>query len=68
VFLFPALVLLSLLLTTHLVLQVTPIYLGALVLTALALWQITGDGEAYAFEGLTLIAMYAILAVFAYFE
>ena len=68
VFLFPALVLLSLFLTTHLVLQVTPIYLGALVLTALALWQITGDGEAYAFEGLTLIAMYAILAVFAYFE
>ena len=38
------------------------------MLTALALWQITGDGEAYAFEGLTLIAMYAILAVFAYFE
>jgi Ca2+:H+ antiporter len=68
VFLFPALVLLSLFLTTHLVLQVTPIYLGALVLTALALWQITGDGEAYAFEGLTLIFMYAILAVFAYFE
>jgi Ca2+:H+ antiporter len=68
VLLFPILVLLSLFLPTHLVLQVSPVYLGALVLTALALWQITGDGEAYAYEGLTLIAMYAILAVFAYFE
>jgi Ca2+:H+ antiporter len=68
VLLFPVLVLLSLFLTTHLVLEVTPVYLGALVLTALALWQITGDGEAYSFEGLTLIGMYVILAVVAYFE
>ncbi len=68
VLLFPLLVLLSLLLPTHLVLEVAPVYLGALVLTALALWQITGDGEAYTFEGLTLIGMYVILAVVAFFE
>jgi Ca2+:H+ antiporter len=68
VFLFPVLVLMSLPLSTHLVLEVSPIYLGALVLTALAMWQITGDGEAYTFEGLALAAMYVILAVVAYFE
>jgi Ca2+:H+ antiporter len=68
VFLFPALVLLSLLLSTHLVLVVPPVYIGALTLTALALWQITGDGEAYAFEGLALVVMYLILAVFALYE
>ena len=60
--------LLSLLLPTHLILEVSPLYLGALVLTALALWQITGDGEAYAFEGLALVAMFVILAVVSYFE
>ncbi len=68
VLLFPVLVLVSLFLPTHLVLEVSPVYLGALVLTALALWQITGDGEAYTFEGLALITMYLILAVVAYFE
>jgi Ca2+:H+ antiporter len=68
VLLFPVLVLLSLTLPTKLVLEVSPVYLGALVLTALAVWQITGDGEAYTFEGLALMAMYVILAVVAYFE
>jgi Ca2+:H+ antiporter len=68
VLLFPVLVLLSLFLPTHLVLEVSPVSLGALVLTALALWQITGDGEAYAFEGLALVALFVILAVVSYFE
>jgi Ca2+:H+ antiporter len=68
VFLFPLLVLLSLSLSTHLILVVAPIYIGALAVTALALWQITGDGEAYTFEGLGLIVMYVILAVFAFYE
>ena len=45
-----------------------PVYIGALGITALALWQITGDGEAYAFEGWGLISLYVIVAVFAYFE
>jgi Ca2+:H+ antiporter len=67
-FLYPALVLLSLLFATHLTFVLAPVYIGALGITALALWQITGDGQAYAFEGWGLIALYLIVAVFAYFE
>jgi Ca2+:H+ antiporter len=67
-FLYPALVLLSLLLETHLTFVLAPVYIGALGITALALWQITGDGQAYAFEGWGLISLYVIVAVFAYFE
>ena len=35
---------------------------------ALAVWQITGDGEAALFEGLALVSLYAILATVAWFE
>jgi Ca2+/H+ antiporter len=38
------------------------------LLTALALWQITGDGEATKFEGVALIALYVILAVLTFYE
>jgi hypothetical protein len=44
------------------------VYIGALLLTSLAVWQITGDGEAVAFEGLALIAIYAILAALTLYE
>jgi Ca2+:H+ antiporter len=67
-FLFPALVLVSLLFTTHLTFAIAPVYIGALALTALAIWQITGDGEASAFEGLALIALYVIVATIALYE
>jgi Ca2+:H+ antiporter len=67
-FLFPALVLVSLLFTTQLTFALAPVYIGALLLTALALWQITGDGEATRFEGVALISLYVILAVLAFFE
>jgi Ca2+:H+ antiporter len=67
-FLYPALVLLSLLLDTHLTFVLAPVYIGALGITALALWQITEDGEAVAFEGWGLVSLYVIVAVFAYFE
>ena len=40
---------------------------GALVLTALAVWQITGDGEATLFEGLALVAFYVIIATITLF-
>jgi hypothetical protein len=36
-----------------------------LLLTALAIWQITGDGEAAPFEGAALIGLYVVLAAFA---
>jgi Ca2+:H+ antiporter len=67
-FLFPALVLTSLLFSTHLTFALAPVYIGALLLTALAVWQITGDGEAQTFEGLALIAIYVVLAAFALYD
>ena len=67
-FLFPALVLVSFLFDTPLTFSIAPVYIGALLLTALALWQITGDGEATPFEGVALIALYVILAVLTFYE
>jgi Ca2+:H+ antiporter len=67
-FLFPALVLLSLFFTDRLTFVLNPVYIGALAVTALAVWQITGDGEAYAYEGLALVAIYAILATVTFYE
>ena len=67
-FLFPALVLVSFLFATPLTFALAPIYIGALLLSGLALWQITSDGEASGFEGVALIALYVILAVAAFYE
>src|SRR3954453_4479435 len=64
-FLFPALVLVSLFFEHTLTFQLSPVYIGALLLTALAIWQITGDGEAAEFEGAALLGIYAVLAAFA---
>src|SRR3954466_7851943 len=68
VFLFPLLVLVSFLFTNHLTFQLAPVYVGAIILTAIALWQITGDGEAAVFEGVALIAMYVTLGAFAWLD
>ena len=67
-FLYPALVLVSLLFVTHLTFAIAPLYIGALLLTGLALWQITSDGEATPFEGVALVALYVILAVSVFYE
>jgi Ca2+:H+ antiporter len=67
-FLFPALVLVSLLFATPLTFALAPLYIGALVLTALVVWQVTGDGEATAFEGWALVGIYVILAAFTLYE
>ena len=67
-FLWPALVLISLLFTDHLTFVVNPVFAGALTLTAIAVWQITGDGEAVLFEGLALVALYVVLATLVWFE
>ena len=67
-FLFPALVLLSLFFTDRLTFVLNPVYIGALAVTALAVWQITGDGEAYAYEGWALVALYVILATVTFYE
>jgi Ca2+:H+ antiporter len=68
VFLFPLLVLISLAFTTHLTFVLPGLYVGALFLMAIAVWQVTGDGEAAAFEGLALVGIYAILAVITWYE
>jgi len=67
-FLFPALVLASLFFDTTLTFSLAPVYIAALLLTALALWQITADGEATRFEGVALMAFYVIVAVLAFYE
>jgi len=67
-FLFPALVLLSLFFSNRLTFVLNPVYVGAVAVTALAIWQITGDGEAYAFEGLALVGIYVILATVVFYE
>jgi Ca2+:H+ antiporter len=67
-FLFPLLVLVSFLLATTLSFALAPVYIGALALTALALWQVTGDGEAAEFEGWALVALYVILATLTLYE
>jgi len=67
-FLYPLLVLISLLFAHQLTFALAPVYIGTLLLTSLAVWQITGDGEAVAFEGWALIAIYAILAALTLYE
>jgi Ca2+:H+ antiporter len=67
-FLFPVLVIASLAFKTHLTFAIAPVYVGALAFTALAVWQITDDGEAAAFEGWALTGLYVILAALTLFE
>jgi Ca2+:H+ antiporter len=67
-FLFPLLVLVSLLLATTLTFAIAPVYIGALVLTTLVIWQVTGDGEAAEFEGWALVSLYVILATLTIYE
>jgi Ca2+:H+ antiporter len=67
-FMYPLLVLVSLLTTTHLTFALAPIYVASLIATAILLWQITGDGEATPFEGAALIAVFVAIATVAAFE
>jgi Ca2+:H+ antiporter len=67
-FLFPLLVLVSFALATTLTFSLAPVLTGALALTALALWQVTGDGEAAEFEGWALVSLYVILATLTLYE
>ena len=67
-FLFPVLVLVSFALKTTLTFALAPVYIGALALAALGLWQVTGDGEAAEFEGWALVALYVVLATLTLYE
>lgn len=68
VFLFPLLVLISLLFATPLTFVLAPVYIGALLITALVVWQVSGDGEATIPEGAALIGIYLMLALLTFFE
>ncbi|HTA15902.1 MAG TPA: hypothetical protein VK781_13685 [Solirubrobacteraceae bacterium] len=67
-FLYPLLVLISFLLATTLTFALAPVYIGAFLVMALAMWQVTADGEAAAFEGWALVALYVILATLTLYE
>jgi Ca2+:H+ antiporter len=67
-FLYPLLVLVSLLTATSLTFALGPVYSGALFGTAVIVWQVTGDGEATVFEGMALISAFVIMAAVAAFE
>jgi Ca2+:H+ antiporter len=67
-FLYPVLVIASLAFENRLTFVIDPVYLGALALTAIALWQITGDGKAVLYEGLALVSLYVVLATLVWFE
>jgi Ca2+:H+ antiporter len=67
-FLYPLLVIVSLLTATTLTFALAPVYAGALFGTAVIVWQVTGDGEATVFEGAALIVAFVILATVAAFE
>jgi Ca2+:H+ antiporter len=67
-FLFPVLVLISFTLATTLTFALAPVLIGALALMAISVWQVTGDGEAAAFEGWALVAIYVVVAVVALYE
>jgi Ca2+:H+ antiporter len=68
VFLYPVLVLSSLFFADRLTFVVNPVLTGALALTAIAMWGITGDGKAAAFEGWALVGFYVILATLVWYE
>jgi Ca2+:H+ antiporter len=68
VFLFPLLVLCSLFFSSPLTFSLEPIFIIALILTAIAVWQITGDGEGTVFEGTALVALFVILAAVTLYD
>jgi Ca2+:H+ antiporter len=67
-FLYPLLVIVSLSTNTRLTFALQPVYIGALLGTAIIIWQITGDGEATVFEGTALVAAFVILATVAAYD
>ena len=67
-FLFPVLVLASLFFDERLTFVISPVYIGALAIMALAVWQVTGDGQAAYFEGWALVGLFIVLAALTFYE
>jgi calcium/proton exchanger cax len=67
-FLWPVLILISQLFDSHLDFTLEPLYAGALVLSSVAVWQVTTDGRARRFEGMALIGIYLILGYLTLYQ
>jgi len=67
-FLYPVLVLCSLFFSHRLTFAVNPVLTGALLVAAIAVWAIGGDGKAAAFEGGALVGLYVIVAALVWYE
>ena len=58
----------SLLFATHLTFALAPVYVVAMGISALLIWQVTGDGEAAEFEGWALVAVYVIIGAITLYQ
>jgi len=67
-FLWPTLVIVSLLLSRRLDFALDPVYIAALFATAIAIYQVTADGEATLFEGCALVASFVVLGALTLYE
>jgi Ca2+:H+ antiporter len=67
-FLFPALVLISLATPTSLTFALPSLFIGALAVSAIFVWQVTDDGEGHPHEGWALVVTYLVLAIITLYE
>ena len=67
-FLYPELVLISLAFDTRLTFDSPVLLVVALAFSALAIWQITGDGECAPYEGFALVVLYVTLGTVVWYE
>jgi Ca2+:H+ antiporter len=67
-FMYPLMVIVSLFTAGRLTFVLDPVYIAALIGTAVLIWQITGDGEATMFEGATLVGLFVVLATIALYQ
>lgn len=67
-FLWPALILISQVFDEPLDFTLEPLYAGALALSAVAVWQVTHDGQARRFEGLALAGLYVMLGFLTLYQ
>jgi Ca2+:H+ antiporter len=67
-FMYPLMVIVSLFTAGRLTFVLDPVYIAALIGTAILIWQITGDGEATLFEGAAMAGLFVVLAVIAFYQ
>ncbi len=67
-FLYPLMVIVSLFTAGRLTFVLNPVYIAALIATAILVWQVTGDGETTMFEGAALAGMFLVVATIAFYQ